>query len=61
MLVNHIQVWIFKKKKDYLIKKEICNEIQVVACATHFKLIQGCQIKQQAMLYDFVIGHILNI
>lgn len=49
------------KKKDYLIIKEIYNKIQVVACATHFKLIQGCQIKQQAMFYDFVIGHILNI
>lgn len=49
------------KKKDYLIKKEIYNKIQVVACATHFKLIQGCQIKQQAMYYDFVIGHILDI
>lgn len=49
------------KKKDYLIKKEIYNKIQVVAYATHFKLIQGCQIKQQAMFYDFVIGHILNI
>lgn len=49
------------KKKDYLIKKEIYNKIQVVACATHFKLIQGCQIKQQALYYGFVIGHILNI
>lgn len=50
-----------KKKGLFNKKKEIYNKIQVVACATHFKLIQGCQIKQQAMFYDFVIGHILNI